>query len=415
MNKTDLREAVNPTFLTGQQTLFMLAASGNEDAKCYIQTLGLDNGFMKKNAEDKSGEQLMTEEEAKQLMTGVMLAIEGRYNAVSRELTNGKYRNMLDIACGYTPRSLFCYKAGIDYVGVDLPVVAEKLSVLDDKLFADRTHPSYIGGDATNAASIMAAADLMDGELFISSEGLTAFFSHDEMIQFTSAIRAVLQKHGGAWYSTDFGVEYSEFGCCLLESEDAKERFIESRKKSMGAADVYDTGLRGEEMKKFIEKCGFRLERIPFYVEGDRLNILHAIPEEKKAQALKQLAASAIYKITPDPEYKMDDDICGAGSVENLEVQYTKKDGVLKCTVKGRIDSLSAPALLEVFQKNYDNIESIEIDAHELEYISSAGLRVLKMAVKKLGQHNVRIANMSPAVSRIFDMTGFDNVIEIIR
>ena len=414
MNEMDYRAAVNPTYLTAQQTLFMLAGAGNEDAKRFIAELGISNDFQKNRSSVKDEKPLFTEEEGKLLMAGVILVIEGRYNAVSRELVNGSYKNMLDIACGYTPRSLFCYNAGIDYVGVDVPVVAEKLSVLDEKLYAGKNHPSYIGGDATNAASLMAAADLMEGELFISSEGLTQYFSRDEMMQFTSAIREVLKKHGGAWYSTDFGVEYELFGTCLLDSEDARERFIESRKQSMKASDVYNTGVTSDKMKEFLETRGFKLERIPIFTPGvDKLNMLYAVPEGKRDRILKLLDESSIYKMTPDPDYKEEDIIKGASKVDNLEIDYLLDRDRMNCIVSGRIDTISAPALLEVFDKNFDAVKSIVVDGANLEYISSAGLRVLLMAVKKLGQGNVKVINASDVVKEIFETTGFDQMIDV--
>ena len=103
--------------------------------------------------------------------------------------------------------------------------------------------------------------------------------------------------------------------------------------------------------------------------------------------------------------------IKGAKQVDNLKVDFEKKNGLLLCKVTGRIDTISAPALLEVFEKNYDGISEIKVDAKDLEYISSAGLRVLLMAVKKTG--NVSVVNTSEAVKDIFAATGFDQMINV--
>ena len=81
------------------------------------------------------------------------------------------------------------------------------------------------------------------------------------------------------------------------------------------------------------------------------------------------------------------------------------------CTVNGRIDTISAPALLELFDKNYDAVNSIVIHAEKMKYISSAGLRVLLMAMKKLGEGTVRVTGASSAVKDIFETTGFDQMI----
>ena len=84
---------------------------------------------------------------------------------------------------------------------------------------------------------------------------------------------------------------------------------------------------------------------------------------------------------------------------------------MLECKIKGRIDTISSPALLEVFDKNYDGIHKIVIDGTELQYVSSAGLRVMLMAVKRLGDGSVSIDNASDEVKEIFDTTGFSELI----
>jgi hypothetical protein len=61
-------------------------------------------------------------------MVGVTLSVEARYAAVSRLIRTEGCTNLLDVACGYTPRAIFCEREGVDYVGLDVPVVAEELN-----------------------------------------------------------------------------------------------------------------------------------------------------------------------------------------------------------------------------------------------------------------------------------------------
>ena len=178
----DYRSMVNPTYLTAQSTLLMLAASGNADAQEFIREMGIQEGIQRN--QDQSKPSPISEADRKALMVGASLAVEARYAAISRVLENEGYKSVLDIACGYTPRSLYCYKAGIDYVGMEIPVVAEQLQAFAQKKYQDLKHPAYVGGDATNAASLKAAADLLGWELFISSEGLMQYLPADEAEQF---------------------------------------------------------------------------------------------------------------------------------------------------------------------------------------------------------------------------------------
>lgn len=75
--------------------------------------------------------------------------------------------------------------------------------------------------------------------------------------------------------------------------------------------------------------------------------------------------------------------------------------------IKGKIDSTNAPE----FEKELMAALPVEIDASELEYISSAGLRVLLKLTKTVG--DVTVVNVSPEVYEIFDVTGFTSILNI--
>ena len=89
----------------------------------------------------------------------------------------------------------------------------------------------------------------------------------------------------------------------------------------------------------------------------------------------------------------------------------TKTENTIK--INGKIDSNNASEfekqLLSAAGENYGDIT---LDAGKLEYISSAGLRVL-LKLKKGTKGKVRIINVSPDVYDIFGVTGFDNILEV--
>ena len=122
----DYRAMVNPTYITAKTSLFLLAGAGNEDAKGMIEALGTQDDLSRNMSKDNGGKPSIPEAELKAILTGNAAAIEARYEALSRYLHKGGYTNLFDIACGYTPRSIYCAKSDIDYVGVDVPVVAER-------------------------------------------------------------------------------------------------------------------------------------------------------------------------------------------------------------------------------------------------------------------------------------------------
>lgn len=407
----DYRTAVNPTFLTAQATLFMLAGAGNADAKELIRGLEIRNTIVEKKDERAA---LMPEAELEALKAGAALAVEARYAAVSRLLAGGGYGSVLDIACGFTPRSLFCRRAGIDYVGMDLPVVADQLQAYAAKKFPDAKHAAYTGGDATNAASLEAAARMLEGELFISSEGLMNYLSKDEQEQFFAGIRAVLLKHGGAWYSADFGVDYEQFAVRNMSGGDAVALYRAAKQQAMQQSDIYNGVYRPateDERQAFLEANGLKVEKLPFYHGDEDLALLKAVAPGKRDAMLDQLKQSSIWKMTPDTSAAVKGVIAGAKIIDNLNIDFGVEDGVLNCRVAGRVDTITAPVLMEVLEENGEGAKEFRLDATKLQYISSAGLRVLLKAVKKTGR--VTVANASDAVKEIFETTGFDQMVTL--
>ncbi len=403
----DYRTMVNPTYLTAKSTVFMLAAAGNEDAKRMIAGLDLQETLSKRDPSDT----LVSETDAKALMTGVTVAIEARYAALSRILIKDGYKNLLDVACGYTPRSIFCQNNGIAYAGLDVPVVAEELQKFADKEGLGKV---YHGGDATNAASLNAAVGSFDGEVLISCEGLLGYLSISEFEQFLDGIRQILEKHSGAFVTSDLGVKYEPFAKANMSDPDAYDA---SRKRTMKQSDIYNDGvgrMDREKVKAFIEARGFKVEKAPFYHGDEDLNMLKAIPESWQEKYLDLLKNACVWKMTLDSNYTQKASVSGAEKIENLTVDYQTVGGVLEMTVSGRIDTISAPAILKVFDECGGGISSVKVKADALEYISSAGLRTMMIMVKKLGQGNVTVEGASDDVKEIFEVTGFDGIIPLL-
>lgn len=92
---------------------------------------------------------------------------------------------------------------------------------------------------------------------------------------------------------------------------------------------------------------------------------------------------------------------------------YDKKN--LTLAVKGRIDTITSQELEKEINDELGNFESLTLDFADLEYISSAGLRVLIATQKKLKTENIPfvIKNVNDAVNEIFRMSGFDKILKI--
>jgi len=82
--------------------------------------------------------------------------------------------------------------------------------------------------------------------------------------------------------------------------------------------------------------------------------------------------------------------------------------------LEGRLDTVTAPQLESEIKSSLDGISELVIDAEKLEYISSAGLRVLLSAQKIMAkQGSMVVKNVSEEVNEIFEVTGFSDILTI--
>ncbi len=87
----------------------------------------------------------------------------------------------------------------------------------------------------------------------------------------------------------------------------------------------------------------------------------------------------------------------------------------LTLALEGRLDTMTAPQLEQELEQCLDGVESLVFDFSQLEYLSSAGLRVLLMAQKKMNKQGTMIVrNVNDSVMEVFELTGFaDNILTI--
>ena len=97
----------------------------------------------------------------------------------------------------------------------------------------------------------------------------------------------------------------------------------------------------------------------------------------------------------------------------NITKSYDEKE--LTLSVEGRIDTITSQDLDKEINDEFGNFESLTLDLTDLEYISSAGLRVLIATQKKLNGDDIPfvIKNVNDAVGEIFRMSGFNKILKI--
>ena len=93
-----------------------------------------------------------------------------------------------------------------------------------------------------------------------------------------------------------------------------------------------------------------------------------------------------------------------------FSIQTDLADDNLNITISGRLDTITSPELLSIFQKTYKKgrISTVTINLQSMTYISSAGLRVFLIIRKTLERHDqFHITNMNETVKEIMSATGF--------
>ena len=100
-----------------------------------------------------------------------------------------------------------------------------------------------------------------------------------------------------------------------------------------------------------------------------------------------------------------------------MQITEAKKDGVVVLGLDGRVDASNAGGLEQKILALIDAGETrLVIDCAQLQYMSSAGLRVLLVAAKRLSSTGkLAIAALNPQIREVFDIAGFSSILDIYR
>ena len=97
-----------------------------------------------------------------------------------------------------------------------------------------------------------------------------------------------------------------------------------------------------------------------------------------------------------------------------MKITSKREENKVTMEITGWLDTQTAPQLGEALSQLDDNVTSLVFDFSKLEYISSAGLRQVVSAYKKMaGKEGFKIVNVSNEVFDVFRLTGFDQKIQI--
>jgi len=407
----NLLERINPVFNTAKMTLFQLSAAGDQDAARISEKLGL------------TLESTNWASTPKEIIHN-LIVLETRFRTMGALAEETGFTEV-DLPCGYTPRAIEFARKGKKFVGLDLPAaIAEAEPAITSLIDENKRHlVRFEGCDATNYESLKKVFDSIPGKVCITTEGLLMYFTDSESGQLCDNIKRILQEHGGCWITADpeTSIQYV-LSTRAIYGDRFMEVLLKDQKQAQDKSDVPVTArtlvvsnrnaeenIRNAMM--FLAKHGLKAERMIVKDHAPELASLKmATPEQAKA-IRQSMGQYAYWKITPIAGKQLD--TTGAkGEVFDVKAELAEEK--LNLRLFGRLDTLTAPALIAFFEKAFDEntVEGVDADCAALDYISSAGLRALLMMQKRC-EKGVTVRNINETVREILEQTGFDSILKI--
>ena len=406
-----LLEKVNPVFNTAKMTLFQLAANGDANAATLAGRMGLTLEATQNSATTKASPE--------QVLGGTIM-LEIRYRTMARLAEESGF-TLVDLPCGYTPRAIEFAGKGHPYYGLDLPAVIQEASEQITSLIPpeQRGLAHFRAVDATNYASLERALEDVDGPVCVNTEGLLMYFTDSEAGALCDNIRRILEKKGGCWYTADVecSVQYIIVMRALVGDrfmEIMKNASRQTRDKSdvqigKNALIVSPADIPGsiEKAMAFLAKHGLKAERVNVAEHMPRLDSLDKVSPGQAASIREGMKRTAFWRITPGGTAVA----LSPSETEGFQVNASIQAGTLSLALAGRLDTITAPSLLSYFEetRSAQSVEAVDVDCSRLDYISSAGLRVL-LIMHKACKGGVSVHGENEVVKEILEQTGFDSI-----
>ncbi len=374
--------------------------------KKLVASLGFDMAFLNPGGKNMTPE--MREFAVRMTNPGFNIMVESRFSATNKLIIESKPTQVMDLPCGYTPRGIKLADTGIRYFGMDLPAVAEEIAPAVKEVIGENALIRYFSVDATNYGSLKNALTDADGELLITTEGLLMYLTQSELDEVFQNIRAILETYGGKWITTDNEILAAHFRLLsVLADKDPLKLETEHMKQPSPPENDF---LKSSAALKYASKMGFEVRKIPvFDYLPDCLLSLRNFSEEQQSAIRDTFREMFFWVMTvKQDQYKT------AGAKEcPFSVQADLTDDNLNIAISGRLDTITSPELLSVYQNacKKGSIRTVTINLQSTTYISSAGLRVFLIMRKALeSREKFHIIKMNETVKEIITATGFSDL-----
>lgn len=97
-----------------------------------------------------------------------------------------------------------------------------------------------------------------------------------------------------------------------------------------------------------------------------------------------------------------------------MEIRKTAQGSTLTVALEGRLDTTTAPQLEAELKRSWDGVTELILDFQALDYLSSAGLRVILLAQKVMNrQGSMVVRHVNESIMEVFELTGFVDILTI--
>ncbi len=269
-----------------------------------------DIPFSKEIAEAVGAEQT-----ARQLLGDALLAVgkrspvifEVRYKSINHGLKKAGIDNVMELACGLSPRGLEIASRGGVYVGTDLPdMYAESSPITMEIASRMNISPANLHLQPANVLSkdeMEDAAAHFNGQRFaVCNEGLLPYLNMREKATMAENIHALLSSNRSCWITTDVAFKEIRGKIAATLGPEAKNILQSALRNitSQTERNITDNDYSSKsEAMKFYEVAGFEIEEYPMYSGDYAVSTASLIPDDIRENFISILSSAKSWILTP--------------------------------------------------------------------------------------------------------------------
>ena len=412
-NDYSLLARTNPVFLTAQTAVRLMAEAGIADATEIVGALKKENTASAPVLNDPD------------MVLGNAIVVEAKYRTMCRLFEMSGLKTNVDLPCGYTPKALHLTEKGFRFIGLDLPIVADEMKQIIPVMSKHPDRIAFHGVDATNYESLEAALRDETGPLCITTEGMMMYFTENEASVVVSNIQKLLASYGGCWITPDpeFILQFFLTFRAVL-GDDAVKKLMDSKNTATSQSDVsgltnslivnpVQAGTSSETAEAFLRKYGLKPEKISLAEYMPELSVYGKLSRNQIGAFKEAMRQCHYWKVTLSDEAQAFQKTFSLKK-NTFGLDYTLNQASFMARLQGRVDTITAPEILKAWEaeKEVRPIDTVRIDCSALDYISSAGLRVMLMMHKE-SKNGVTLTGINDVVREILEQTGFDQLLHL--